>query len=203
MSEIQVPPHWKSTLIGNVVTLQRGQDLPKTERQAGSYPVVGSNGIVGYHSEFMLHSPGVIVGRSGSVGKVTWVECDYWALNTSLYVKNFHCNEPSFIRYFLDYLNLGKYASGVSVPTLNRNIVHQIEVAIPSLPEQKAIAHTLRTIQKAKETRHRELELEWERKAALMQYLFTHGTRNELRKQTEIGISVRSFTHHKTTHEHR
>lgn len=187
MGEIKLPSHWQFTSLGNVVTLQRGKDLPKTERQAGSYPVVGSNGIVGYHSEFMSTSPGVMVGRSGSVGKVIWIECKHWALNTSLYVKNFYGNDPLFISYFLDYLNLAKYASGVSVPTLNRNIVHQLAVAIPPLPEQKTIAHTLQTIHKAKETHQRELELERERKAALMQYLFTHGTRNEPRKHNKIG----------------
>ncbi|BAZ84165.1 restriction endonuclease subunit S [Dolichospermum compactum] len=116
MDKIELPPSWKSIQLGQVVSLQRGKDLPKTERQTGVYPVVGSNGIVGYHSEFMSHGPGVMVGRSGSVGKITWIECYYWALNTSLYVKNFHGNDPLFIRYFLSYLKLGKYASGVSVP---------------------------------------------------------------------------------------
>ncbi|MEH2260365.1 restriction endonuclease subunit S [Nostoc sp.] len=66
-------------------------------------------------------------------------------------------------------------------------------VPFPPLPEQKTIAHTLRTMQKAKETRQRELELERERKAALMQYLFTHGTGNEPRKQTDIGEIPQSW----------
>ena len=187
MSEIKSPSHWKVTQLENIATLQRGKDLPVDKREQGSYPVVGSNGIVGYHLEFVAHGPGVVVGRSGSVGKVTWVESNYWPLNTALWVKDFHGNEPLFISYFLDYLDLGKYTGGVSVPTLNRNVVHPLQVAVPSVPEQKAIAHTLRTIQKAKEARQRELDLERERKAALMQYLFTYGTRNEPRKQTKIG----------------
>ncbi|MFN5968048.1 MAG: hypothetical protein ACK46E_23630, partial [Pseudanabaena sp.] len=58
---------------------------------------------------------------------------------------------------------------------------------MPPLEEQMAIATTLRTIQTAKEARQKELALERERKAALMDYLFTHGTRNEPRKQTELG----------------
>ena len=48
MSEIELPPHWKPKHLGNIVTLQRGKDLPKSQREVGSYPVVGSNGIVGY-----------------------------------------------------------------------------------------------------------------------------------------------------------
>ena len=57
----------------------------------------------------------------------------------------------------------------------------------PPLPEQRAIAHVLQTIQEAKFTRQREITLERERKAALMDYLFSHGTKGESRKQTEIG----------------
>lgn len=70
---------------------------------------------------------------------------------------------------------------------LSKSTLENLKVPLPPLPEQQQIAHTLQTIQQAKETRQRELELEQERKAALMQHLFTYGTRGEARKQTEIG----------------
>ncbi|MEO1558336.1 MAG: restriction endonuclease subunit S [Cyanobacteria bacterium J06632_19] len=74
---------------------------------------------------------------------------------------------------------------------LSKTILEKLEIPLPPLPEQKSIAHTLRTIQKAKQTRQRELELERERKAALMQYLFTHGTQSYNNKaelqNTKIG----------------
>ena len=82
---------------------------------------------------------------------------------------------------------------GVSQSNINATKLAGFLVPIPPLPEQRAIAHTLRTIQKAKEARQRELELERERKAALMQYLFTNGTRNEPRKQTEIAEIPQSW----------
>ena len=72
-------------------------------------------------------------------------------------------------------------------PLITQSILHNFYIALPPLEEQRAIATTLRTIQTAKEARQKELALERERKAALMDYLFTHGTRNEPRKQTELG----------------
>ena len=56
----------------------------------------------------------------------------------------------------------------------------------PPLPEQRAIAHILQTIQETKLARQREIALERERKAALMDFFFSHGTKEEPRKQTEI-----------------
>ena len=77
--------------------------------------------------------------------------------------------------------------SGGAQPNISQRVLSSIEIVLPPLPEQRAIARALRAVQEAKEARQRELTLERERKAALMQYLFTHGTRGEARKQTEIG----------------
>ena len=65
--------------------------------------------------------------------------------------------------------------------------LRELSVVIPPLPEQRAIAAVLRAIQEAKFARQKEIALERERKAALMDYLFSHGTKDEPRKRTEIG----------------
>ena len=64
---------------------------------------------------------------------------------------------------------------------------------LPPLPEQRAIARALRAVQGAREARLREVALERERKAALMEHLFTHGTRGEATKMTEIGEMPESW----------
>ncbi|HEY7348123.1 MAG TPA: restriction endonuclease subunit S [Ktedonobacterales bacterium] len=68
-----------------------------------------------------------------------------------------------------------------------------ITIPLPPLQEQRAIAHILRTVQEAIQARRREADLERECKAALMQHLFTCGTRGEPRKQTEIGEMPESW----------
>lgn len=87
--------------------------------------------------------PGVTTGRSGSVGPVFFVEKDFWPLNTVLYVKDFHGNDPRFCYYLLNWLNLGRFASGTGVPTLNRNVVHEELVPVPDFPTQKRIVAVL------------------------------------------------------------
>ncbi len=78
-------------------------------------------------------------------------------------------------------------ATGSTAKGIKQSALLQVHIEFPSLPEQRAIAHVLQTIQEAKAARQRELELERERKAALMDYLFSYGTKGEPRKQTEIG----------------
>jgi type I restriction enzyme S subunit len=89
--------------------------------------------------------PGVTVGRSGSIGKAFYVEEDYWPLNTSLYVKEFRNVYPKYAYYLFEKMDLTtRMRSGTAVPTLNRNNVHPINVAIPSImTEQKKIAEIL------------------------------------------------------------
>src|SRR5205823_1286102 len=80
---------WEVKRLGNVAPLQRGFDLPNPQLRQGPYPVVYSNGILNHHAAFQVKGPGVVTGRSGTIGKVSFVEKDYWPHNTSLWVTNF------------------------------------------------------------------------------------------------------------------
>ena len=137
---------WKDTTLGKIATLKRGYDLPKAKREDGEYPIIASNGISGFHNEFKVNGPGVITGRSGTLGAVHFERNDFWPLNTALYVKDFHGNDERFIYYFLQTMNLERYNAGSSVPSLNRNHVHSLPVKIPSYDEQRVIAETLSSL---------------------------------------------------------
>jgi len=138
---------WRETTLGDVVRLQRGHDLPEQERQAGTIPIVGSFGITGWHNEPRAKGPGVTIGRSGaSIGVVSYVERDYWPLNTCLYVTDFRGNDPRFCYYWLKTLGLALYNSGSAQPSLNRNYIYDMPVRVPDSNEQRAIAHVLGTL---------------------------------------------------------
>jgi type I restriction enzyme S subunit len=87
---------WKDCTLGDVLTLQRGMDLPTQDRKKGHVPIVASNGVVGYHNVAPVKAPGVIIGRSGSIGGGQYVTEDFWPLNTTLLVKDFKGNNPRF-----------------------------------------------------------------------------------------------------------
>lgn len=92
----------------------------------------------------MVRGPGVVTGRSGTLGNVHFVESDYWPHNTSLWVTNFNGFSPLFIYYLYTYIGFERFAAGSGVPTLNRNDAHSFDVAVPIDPaEQSAIASAL------------------------------------------------------------
>ncbi|WP_085632082.1 restriction endonuclease subunit S [Marivita cryptomonadis] len=135
---------WVQRKLGTVAMLQRGFDLPNSIRRDGDYPVVYSNGVMANHSAFMCEGPGVVTGRSGTIGNVTFVAGKYWPHNTALWVKNFFGNSPRFIYYLLDFIDLRRFASGSGVPTLNRNDAHDEMISVPTdIDEQDAICAVL------------------------------------------------------------
>lgn len=69
---------WKSVKLGEVITFQRGFDLPKSKRVNGTIPIISSSGTDGFHNESRVKSPGVVTGRYGTLGKVFFVKEDFW-----------------------------------------------------------------------------------------------------------------------------
>lgn len=139
-----IPQDWEIRRIGDFAPLQRGFDLPNSEIQSGDYPVVYSNGIGNYHNRYTVKSPCIATGRSGTLGKVHYVEQDCWVHNTSLWVTKFDNCEPKFIYFLFQKIGFERFASGSGVPTLNRNDAHEFKIALPkSTTEQTAIAAAL------------------------------------------------------------
>lgn len=127
-----VPEGWERVALEHALVLQRGFDLPSQDRSDGSVPIYASTGINGYHNKAKAQPPGIVTGRSGSLGKVHYVHEDYWPLNTTLWVKEFKQVSPLFAYFLLSALKLDQYNGGVSVPTLDRKVVHKIEVVVPT-----------------------------------------------------------------------
>ncbi|MDY0270278.1 restriction endonuclease subunit S [Trichloromonas sp.] len=134
---------WQALLLGEVIRLKRGHDLPAGQRKEGSVPIVSSSGITGYHNVAKAPGPGVVTGRYGTLGEVHYIEGDYWPLNTALYVEDFRGNYPRYIAYLLSTLELGTKNAAGAVPGVNRNTLHQMPVSIPCLTIQKTIASVL------------------------------------------------------------
>ena len=141
-----VPRGWRVGKLEDLLFLQRGFDLPTTERVPGSFPIIAASGPSGTHIEPMARAPGVVTGRSGVLGKVFLELEDYWPLNTTLWVKEFRAASACYAYQVMRLLDFGSYNAGSAVPTLNRNHVHSLPYLIPGracIDAYESVAMTL------------------------------------------------------------
>ena len=165
---------WYNKRLEEVAPFQRGFDLPSDQIRPGKIPVVYSNGIQNYHDIGMAKGPGLVTGRSGTIGKIHFIEeGDYWPHNTSLWITSFHENHPKFIYYLYSSIGMGRFASGSGVPTLNRNDVHTFKACVPpSIDEQQKIADCLTSLDELITLEAQKLDTLKTHKKGLMQQLF-------------------------------
>ena len=169
----RIPKSWEVGRFDKFITLQRGHDLPLQNRLNGRVPIYGSNGMIGFHNQTNIEATGVITGRSGSIGDVYFINGKYWALNTTLFVSNFHGNDKEFIAFFLEYFDLERFSSGTGVPTLNRNDVHPQVIKFPPKEEQIRICKILNSFNKMIKNKKQKLSQIQSLKKSLMQDLLT------------------------------
>ena len=163
---------WEQRKVIDVAPLQRGFDLPTSQMEEGTYPVVMSNGIGGHHSAYKVKGPGVVTGRSGTIGKIHYIEESYWPHNTALWVTDFNGNLPKFVYHLYQRLDLSHFGSGSGVPTLNRNDVHDAKVFVPSVDEQEKISEALDNLDNLIILHQRKLEKLKQLKQAMLHKMF-------------------------------
>ena len=134
-----IPKEWMPVPVGKLASLQRGHDIVETRFRPGPYPVVSSSGVIGHHAVATSRGPNVVVGRKGSIGTVHYVDDDFWAHDTSLFVTNFFDNDAKFVFHLFEYMRLGRYGTKSGSPSLNRNDVHPLIVGRPTRDEQVLI----------------------------------------------------------------
>ena len=127
----EIPQGWEVGRLDAVLVLQRGFDLPRSKRVEGEVPIYAATGVIDFHNEAKVKAPGVVTGRSGTIGDVIYVQEDFWPLNTALWAKEFPKSEPLFAYYFLSSIDLKQFNAGAAVPTLNRNDIHGLDALIP------------------------------------------------------------------------
>ncbi len=128
----KIPKGWKCLKLEEVIELAYGNALKAEKRHEGNIPVYGSNGQIGWHNEALVQGPGIVVGRKGNPGVVTWVDSSFFPIDTTFYVVP--KATPSSVRYLyhcLSRLDLPSQGADSAVPGLNRNIAYMSDVLVP------------------------------------------------------------------------
>ena len=203
VSEMGLPKHWKNVQFKEIASLRR-ENIKPTDFPQFNY--VGlehidsgesqlkrwgdASEVKSAKSHFYLND--VLYGKLRSyLDKAVIAEMEGICSTDILVVTASPKTIPRFLVNLLHTHSFISHATatstGVNHPRTSWNSLGKFTFALPSLPEQRAIASILGAIQEAKFARQKEIALERERKATLMDYLFSHGTKGEPSKQTEIG----------------
>ena len=127
-----VPCGWNVVNLGQLAEFAYGKPLKAENRNGGRFPVMGSNGRVGWHDEALVLGPGIVVGRKGNPGTVTWVDSDFFPIDTTFFVRPRNLARGLYIlKNQLDFLNLPDLSADSAVPGLNREMAYQTRLANP------------------------------------------------------------------------
>ncbi|RZB34045.1 MAG: type I restriction enzyme, S subunit [Desulfobacteraceae bacterium Eth-SRB2] len=128
----KIPEGWNVNGLGKLIDLAYGKALKASKRITGEVPVYGSNGPVGFHNEAFVNGPGIVVGRKGNPGTVTWSSSDFYPIDTTFYViLKKHVNSLFYMFYALKAQNLPSLSADSAVPGLNRNLAYMNQVLVP------------------------------------------------------------------------
>lgn len=135
---------WREVTLGDVLTLEYGRALPERARSGSGYPVYGSAGIVGWHSEAITPAgTAIIVGRKGTAGSVHWSDRPCWPIDTTYFARVIGSVAPEFALLLLQAADLPAVTAQTGVPGLNRDRAYAIPCRLPPLTEQRRIVDLL------------------------------------------------------------
>ncbi|KAB2825911.1 restriction endonuclease subunit S [Aliivibrio finisterrensis] len=138
-----LPKGWVEIKLGELIELKYGKALPAKVRDGIGFPVYGSNGIVGSHSEPLVYGGGLIIGRKGSFGEVHISNDNFSPIDTTYYVDTFPSGTKKYWYYQLKNLPLTKLNRSTAIPGLNRDDAYAQMISLPPDNEQKRIVEKL------------------------------------------------------------
>ncbi len=138
---------WREVTLGDFAPFTYGKGLRTGDRNpSGDVPVIGSNGIIGYHDTPLTKGPTIVIGRKGTVGAVHYFPVPCWPIDTTFFITGGDSDLLKFRYYAIKSLPLQEMNADSAVPGLNRNDAHACLVRVPDEAEQRAIAHILGTL---------------------------------------------------------
>jgi len=134
---------WQDTTLKTLLSFSNGKTSPDRADDL-PFPVYGSNGVIGRSREVNASENSIIIGRVGSYcGSVYLSRSRCWVTDNAIRAEAINGNEPRYLYYLLESLNLNNWRGGSGQPLLNQTILNSIEVSVPSPAVQRRIADVL------------------------------------------------------------
>jgi type I restriction enzyme S subunit len=148
---------WKELKIRDILTLEYGKSLQNYREGVGSYEVFGTNGKIGFTDRFLYDEPSLVIGRKGAYRGVHLAKAPFFVIDTAFYTKNKIADlDIDFIYNWFRCIDIDAMDSGSAIPSTSRDEVYDLDISLPPLPEQKAIASVLSSLDNKIDLLHRQ-----------------------------------------------
>lgn len=134
----------------DLVTIKYGKSQKLVEdNENGTYPILGTGGIMGYATNYLYNKPSVLIGRKGTIEKIRYIDSPFWPIDTLFYTEiNQELVIPQYLYYRLLDINFKNLNEGTTIPSLRTQTLYEIELDIDKLEKQKKIINILSLIDK-------------------------------------------------------
>jgi len=139
-----MPNNWKKYKLQQVAEIKYGKDHKLLK--SGNIPVYGSGGIMRFGDNFLYDKPSILIPRKGTLSNLFYVDKPFWSVDTMFWSKIADGTDAKFLYYNLKTLDLASMDVGSAVPSLTTELLNRIELTLPPLPEQQAIAEILSSL---------------------------------------------------------
>lgn len=128
----------------DILTIINGRNQSKVENPNGKYPIYGSGGIMGWADDYICEPNTIVIGRKGSINKPIYVETPFWNVDTAFGLSaNTDVLLPKYLYYFCEKFDFEKLNTTVTIPSLTKANLLNIEITLPPLDKQQHIAAVL------------------------------------------------------------
>jgi len=138
-----IPVDWEAVELSQCLKVRHGKDQKQVKSLNGSYPILGTGGILGYTNSFLYDSESVLIGRKGTIDNPFFMDTPFWTVDTLFYTEIKKSYSPKFLFYKFQLIDWYSYNEASGVPSLNAKTIENIKISSPLLPEQQAIAEVL------------------------------------------------------------
>ena len=145
---------WTESLLGELTDNFDAIRVPvkQADRRPGPYPYYGASGIVDHIDDYLFNGKYLLIAEDGENLRTRntpiafLANGKFWVNNHAHIVRGNHKANTRYLMYALSELDVSGYLTGSTMPKLTQGNMNRIRLATPSLPEQRAIAHILSTL---------------------------------------------------------
>lgn len=129
-----VVKQWK-----DILHIVSGKNQKAVENPNGKYPIYGSGGVMGYADDYLCEAGTTIVGRKGTINRPIFVTEPFWNIDTAFGIVPNEGLNQKYLYYFCVHFNFMLLDKSTGRPSLAKSDLLNIEMPVPSLPEQERI----------------------------------------------------------------